>query len=42
MLEITRDKKIVWRFANPKLAGTIMAVQMLTADGKVLPGVVYR
>jgi len=42
MLEISRDKKVVWRFANPKLAGSLMAVQLLTPDGKPLPGVTLR
>lgn len=42
MLEISRDKKVVWRFANPKLAGSLMAVQMLAPDGKALPGVCLR
>ncbi len=38
LLEITRDRKLVWRLANPKLAGTMMAVQKLDATGKVLAG----
>jgi hypothetical protein len=42
MLEISRDKKIAWRFANQKLSGSIMAVQLLTPDGKPLPGVTLR
>ncbi len=42
LLEITRDKKIVWRFANPSFAGSIMAVQKLTPDGQALPGLTLR
>lgn len=38
LLEITRDKKLIWRLAEPKLGGTMMAVQKLGADGKPLPG----
>ncbi len=38
LLEITRDKKLVWRLSNPKLGGSMMAVQKLSADGKPLPG----
>ena len=38
LFEITADKKLVWRFADPKTARTTMAAQKLDADGKVLPG----
>ena len=38
LLEITRDKKLVWRLSNPKLAGTMMAVQKLDAGGKAMAG----
>ncbi|MBI5683945.1 MAG: hypothetical protein HZC54_02595 [Verrucomicrobia bacterium] len=38
LLEITREKKLVWRLANPKLAGTMMAVQKLDASGKAMAG----
>ena len=38
LLEITREKKLVWRLANPKLAGTMMAVQKLDATGKAMAG----
>ena len=34
MLEITPDKTAVWSFASRKTAGTMMAVEKLTADGK--------
>ncbi|MCX6875577.1 MAG: hypothetical protein NTW21_17485 [Verrucomicrobia bacterium] len=37
LLEITPTKKAVWSFASPKTAGTMMAVQKLTAAGKPLP-----
>jgi len=42
LLEITRDKKLVWRLADPKLAGTMMAVQKLDASGQPLPGECLR
>ena len=38
LLEITRDKKLVWRLSNPKLAGTMMAVQKLDGSGKAMAG----
>ena len=38
LLEITKDKKLVWRLSNPKLGSSMMAVQKLGADGKPLPG----
>jgi len=34
LLEITRDKELLWRLANPKLGGTMMAVQKLDSHGK--------
>jgi hypothetical protein len=36
LLEITPDKKAVWSFASPGTAGTMMAVQKLTPEGKPL------
>ena len=42
MLEITRDKKIAWRFINPGFARTTMAVQLLDMDGKPLAGAAMR
>jgi len=38
LLEITKDKKLVWRLSNPKVGSSMMAVQKLSADGKPLPG----
>lgn len=38
LLEITREKKLVWRLCDPKLAGTMMAVQKLDASGKAMKG----
>ncbi len=38
LLEITRERKLVWRLSNPKLAGTMMAVQKLDAAGKAMAG----
>jgi len=42
LLEITPAGKTVWSFASPKTAGSMMAVQKLTADGKPLAGVTQR
>jgi hypothetical protein len=42
LLEITPDKKPVWSFTSPKTAGTMMAVQKLTATGKPMPGKLLR
>lgn len=42
LLEITRDKKLVWAYSNPKADGTMMAVQVLDKDGKALPGTTLR
>ncbi len=38
LLEITRERKLVWRLSDPKLAGTMMAVQKLDASGKAMAG----
>ncbi len=37
LFEITADKTLVWRLADPKTAGTMMAAQKLDAAGKLLP-----
>jgi outer membrane protein assembly factor BamB len=42
MLEITRDKKLVWRYANPAGDREMMGVQLLDADGKCLKGQTLR
>lgn len=42
LFEITRDKKLVWRLSDRKIAGTMMAVQKLSPDGKRLPGECLR
>lgn len=42
LFEISRDKKIVWKYANPKSDKSMMSIQLLTADGKVQPGKLYR
>ncbi|OVE80954.1 hypothetical protein BVY04_04480 [bacterium M21] len=41
-LEITHDKKLVWRYLPAKPARWRMSVQVLTADGKPVPGKVLR
>ncbi|MCF7974348.1 MAG: hypothetical protein K9N55_11075 [Phycisphaerae bacterium] len=42
MFEITRDKTLVWRYANPGVDKSIMGVQMLDAEGHPLPGDTLR
>jgi hypothetical protein len=42
MFEITRDKTLVWRYADPSADSTIMSVQMLDAKGRPLPGDTLR
>jgi len=42
LLEITRDKKMIWRLSDPKLANHMMAVQKLDQAGKPLPGECLR
>ena len=42
LLEVTRDKKLVWAYSNPKADGTMMAVQVLDKDGKPLSGPTLR
>lgn len=42
LFEITRDKQLVWRFADPKAGGTTMPLQLLDANSKPLPGEALR
>ena len=42
LLEITRDKKSVWRLSEPKLAHSMMGVQKLDPAGTALPGPCLR
>lgn len=44
LLEITRDKKLVWRYASPAKRGDrhMMGVQLLDEKGKPLPGPALR
>jgi hypothetical protein len=42
LLEITREKKLVWRYCNPKADGSLMAIEVLDAGGKPLPGECLR
>jgi outer membrane protein assembly factor BamB len=39
---INRDKQILWRYANPKADGTMMAVQLLSPEGRSAPGPCQR
>ena len=36
VFEITRDRKLLWRFADPKAGGSLMAIQRLDGEGKPL------
>jgi hypothetical protein len=42
LFEITRDRKLVWRYANPAGDKSMMAVQCLTPDARPLPGKCMR
>ena len=42
LLEISRDKKVVWNYSEPKRDQTMMAVQLLSTEGKPLTGDVLR
>ena len=42
LFEITPEKKLVWRYSNPKADGTMMPIEVLTPEGKALPGPCLR
>lgn len=42
LFEITRDKQLVWRYADPTADKNMMGIQVLDADGKPLPGAPLR
>jgi outer membrane protein assembly factor BamB len=42
LLEFSREKKAVWCYSKPKGDQSMMAVELLTPDGKPLPGDVLR
>jgi hypothetical protein len=42
LFEVTRDKKMVWRFSNPRMGSSLMAIQVLDKDGKPLPDACLR
>jgi hypothetical protein len=42
LLEISRAKQLVWRYANPKSDNTMMAVELLGTDGLALSGPALR
>lgn len=42
LLEITPDKRVVWSYANHTDMRTISTVQVLDAEGRVLPGEMLR
>jgi uncharacterized protein YndB with AHSA1/START domain len=42
LLEITKDKKLVWRLSDPQLGNSMMGIQKLDKTGKPLPGKCQR
>ena len=42
LLEITKEKKLAWRYTNPQSDGSMMAVELLSDAGKPLPGAIQR
>jgi len=42
LFEITRDKKIVWKYSNPKSDKSMMSLQMLDSKSQPLPGNLLR
>ncbi len=38
LFEISREKQLVWSYHNPKGDGTMMAVEVLSPQGRALPG----
>ena len=42
LFEITRERKLVWRYSNPKVDKYMMGVQVLDKQGKCLPGQTLR
>ena len=42
LFEITRDKKIVWKYSHPKSDSSMMSIQMLDSKSNPLPGKILR
>jgi outer membrane protein assembly factor BamB len=42
LLEISREKQVTWRYSNPSADATMMAVELLSPEGKPLPGPARR
>ena len=42
LLEIGRHKQVVWRYSNPAADSTMMAVELLSSDGRALSGGTLR
>lgn len=42
MLEITRNKQVVWKYSKPSADKSIMSLQILNADGKPINGPTLR
>ena len=36
LLEISRDKKLIWRYSHPQGDGTMMPVELLSPEGRAL------
>jgi hypothetical protein len=42
VIEVNRDKKVVWSFSNENIAKTIFSFQLLDAKGDVTKGEIYH
>jgi outer membrane protein assembly factor BamB len=42
LLEVSRDKQPLWTYSDPRADGTMMPVELLTPEGKALPGECLR
>ena len=42
LLEISRGRQVVWRYSQPKGDQSMMAIEMLSPEGKPLPGIALR
>lgn len=42
LLEVSPEKQVVWRYSHPKGDQTMMAVELLSSEGKPRPGICLR
>jgi hypothetical protein len=42
LIEVTRDKRVVWTFADPETMKTISSVQLLDVDGDAIAGTILH